>query len=87
MRLYVPLNIPDTGENQSAALWWRNCKRKVEFLRKCVIEVSFLDLLCVLILSGLQQDDLDVNMLLKLRRRNVNVEDVNNGWVLYQHLW
>ncbi|CAK1583834.1 unnamed protein product [Parnassius mnemosyne] len=36
------------------------------------------DLICVLLLSGVQKNDLDVNTLRKLEQRNVNIHDVNN---------
>ncbi|XP_052744076.1 putative leucine-rich repeat-containing protein DDB_G0290503 [Bicyclus anynana] len=36
------------------------------------------DLVCVLVLSGMQKEDLDVSMLTKLQRYNVNIDDMNN---------
>ncbi|XP_072929747.1 uncharacterized protein [Epargyreus clarus] len=36
------------------------------------------DLICVLIMSGMQKEDLDVSMLRKLQRYNVNIDDMNN---------
>ncbi|XP_069360675.1 uncharacterized protein [Maniola hyperantus] len=36
------------------------------------------DLMCVLLLSGMQKEDLDVSMLTKLQRHNVNIDDMNN---------
>ncbi|XP_052756378.1 uncharacterized protein LOC128201944 [Galleria mellonella] len=40
--------------------------------------VQIKDLICVLWLSGLQKEDLDLNMLRKLERHKLNIDDMNN---------
>ncbi|XP_028167823.1 uncharacterized protein LOC114358140 [Ostrinia furnacalis] len=40
-------------------------------------KVQIKDLICVLWLSGMQREDLDVNMLRKLQRHNVNIDDMD----------
>nr|XP_032521150.1 uncharacterized protein LOC116772938 isoform X1 [Danaus plexippus plexippus] len=42
------------------------------------------DLMCVLLLSGIQKEELDVSVLNKLRRYNVNIHDTNNGQLLQE---
>ena len=34
--------------------------------------------MCVFLLSGMQKEDLDVNMLTKLQRHNVNIGDMGD---------
>ncbi|XP_039757646.1 uncharacterized protein LOC120631985 [Pararge aegeria] len=40
------------------------------------------DLMCILLLSGMQKEHLDGNLLTKLQRHNVNIEDMNNAKLL-----
>ncbi|CAG9565626.1 unnamed protein product [Danaus chrysippus] len=40
--------------------------------------------MCVLLLSGIQKEELDVSVLNKLQRHNVNIHDTNNGQLLQE---
>ncbi|XP_050551506.1 uncharacterized protein LOC118275261 isoform X2 [Spodoptera frugiperda] len=46
--------------------------------RTILTAVAITYVVCMLLLSGLQKEDLDANTLAKLRRYNVNIDDMNN---------
>ncbi|XP_045777051.1 uncharacterized protein LOC123875330 isoform X2 [Maniola jurtina] len=50
--------------------------------RALIAAVVVTYLMCVLLLSGMQKEDLDVSMLTKLKRHNVSIDDMNNEELL-----